>query len=156
MTITQAFLTSEISNLWPDNTTGAITPANARTTLNDMVTAIFQGISPTALSTSNTWTALQTFSGGVVVPIQSVGDNTTIMGGFFGVGQNIVLNFGGSSTQGGREAFQATAALVTTTSASSGNRNYVGIQGVGTSIANDNGTSPASAATASGAVFGGG
>src|SRR5260221_4754280 len=42
MTITQAFLTSEISSLWSDNTTGAITPANARTTLNDMVTAIFQ------------------------------------------------------------------------------------------------------------------
>ncbi len=44
MTITQAFLTSEISSLWLDNTIGEITPANARATLNDMVTAIFQGI----------------------------------------------------------------------------------------------------------------
>src|SRR6266446_3747216 len=77
MTITQAFLTSEISSLWPDNTTGAITPANARTTLNDIVTAIFQGLSPTTLSTPNTWTALQTFTGGSIVPTQSVGDNTT-------------------------------------------------------------------------------
>src|SRR5882672_2619450 len=45
MTITQAFLTSEISSLWPDNTIGSITPANARTTLTDMVTAIFQTVS---------------------------------------------------------------------------------------------------------------
>lgn len=66
MTITQAFLTSEITNLWPDNNTGAITPADARQTLNDMVTATFQGLPPSALSTSNTWTALQTFSSGAL------------------------------------------------------------------------------------------
>src|SRR5258706_1896925 len=79
MTITQAFLTSEISSLWPDNTTGAITPANARTTLNDIVTAIFQGIAPTGLSTPNTWTALQTFSSGVTV------DGITISGSVSGI-----------------------------------------------------------------------
>src|SRR5258708_30908670 len=67
MTITQAFLTSEISSLWPDNSVGAITPANARITLNDIVTAIFQGIAKNGLSTANTWTALQTFSSGATI-----------------------------------------------------------------------------------------
>src|SRR5258706_969680 len=148
----------------------SVTNSNGTLTISTTTGAVIGSLN---LAHANTWTASQAFNAGIIsttpsdltqalnitqTPIGTglannntfynsitINDNATIMGGFFGVGQNIGLNFGGSSTQGGREAFQATAALVTTTSASSGNRNYVGIQGVGTSIANDNGTSPASA-----------
>src|SRR6267142_6605984 len=132
MTITQAFLTSEISNLWPDNTTGAITPVNARTTLNDIVTAIFQGISPTGLSTTNTWTATQTItlssgtlnaglninlapsgtsSGQTNVNAIMVTDTATITGGQVLNSLWVSDSFGGSSAAGGRQVIIGNAFL---------------------------------------------
>jgi hypothetical protein len=85
----------------------------------------------------------------------TLSDTATITGGFFGNGLNITDNFGGSLVQGGRQTIISTAALNATTSASSTNRNYVGVQGVGQAIANDNGTNPAALGTSAGAMFGG-
>ena len=76
-------------------------------------------------------------------------------GGNFGIGFFVNYNYGGASAQGGREAIQGTVSLVSATSTSNTNRNYVGVQGVGESIVNDNGTGTTIAASA-GAVFGGG
>ncbi len=161
MTITQAQLTSEISNLWPDNTTGAITPANARTTLNDITTAIFQGI-----STANTWTALQTFNGGIneifsnpsSFILNNVFNNISVATdnldasaiGNVAVAFNIYHGFGGSSTKGAREGFQVNAQLLAPTSSSNTNRNYVGGTFECQAISNDGG----GVGSEKGAIFG--
>src|SRR5258708_14272020 len=84
----------------------------------------------------------------------TLSDTATITGGFFGNGLTITDNFGGSTTQGGRQTILATAALNAATAVGNTNRNYVGVTGVGQAIANDNGTNPASVGTSAGAMFG--
>ncbi len=166
MTIIQSFLTSEISSLWPDNTVGAITPANARTTLNDMVTAIFQGIPPIGLSTANTWTGIQTFDGGIneiftnpssfilnnlFNNISVATDNLDASAiGNVAVAFNIYHGFGGSSTKGAREGFQVNAQLLAPTSSSNTNRSYVGGTFECQAVSNDGG----GVGTEKGAIFG--
>jgi len=172
MTITQAFLTSEISSLWPDNATGAITPANARTTLNDIVTAIFQGISPLGLSSDNTWAGIQTFNattnfnGGVVGTVTNPSSFTTsnVFNSFAvatdnldasGVGNvinamSVFYGFGGSSTKGARQGLLVNAQLTAATSASNTSRNYVGGVFECQAISNDGG----GAGTEKGSIFG--
>lgn len=58
---TTAALNSEVNGLWPDNTTGAITPFNARQTLLDMIA------SAGVLSTANAWSALQTYTANIAI-----------------------------------------------------------------------------------------
>lgn len=80
----------------------------------------------------------------------AINSDTANCGGFFGSALEVTYNFGGSAMQGGRQGIIGTAALVSTSSASNTNRNYVGVQGVGITAVNDNGT----AGMPAGAMFG--
>jgi len=98
-----------------------------------------------------------TLTGGYIQHFNQIAissDNINAGAGFV-VGVNIDDLFGGASTQGGREAFQATAYLQAATSGSNANRNYVGIAGVADAQSTDGGSNPASSGTSLGAVFGG-
>jgi hypothetical protein len=93
--------------------------------------------------------------GGYNANVLSITGDAVDAGAGFGNGLLVQLLFGDPSAQGGRQAIFGTTSLTATTSPSSGNRNYVGVSGVGQAIANDNGTGTTTA-TALGAVFGGG
>src|SRR5437899_6539958 len=106
-------------------------------------------------TTANTWTATQNLNGGIAATIPggfgqalnltqtpsgstsattnfnilNLTDTATITGFQFGNGFEINHSFGGSSVQGGRQAFIANAFLTATTNAGSGNRNYEGVVG---------------------------
>ncbi len=132
-------------------------------------------------TTPNTWTALQKFNGGIggtlptgLAPalfLSQTPSGTTSVSQFyndfeiadsaaltgsqtFGVGLLVNQTFG-NTVQGGRIAIQGQALLVGTTSASSSNRNYVGVFGTGIAQANDNGTNPSASVTSFGGIFGG-
>jgi hypothetical protein len=73
-------------------------------------------------------------------------------GSDFMVGFRMRHRFGGAATKGGREALSGTAELISATSASNLNRNYVGVQGKAYAFDDDNGTN--TGAGALGVVFG--
>lgn len=80
-------------------------------------------------------------------------DDVAIDGLNFGIGLNVILVSGGGNMTGGREAIQGLFELTSPSSPSSGNRNYVGIQGIGSALSSDGGTD-LTFANAKGAIFG--
>lgn len=80
-------------------------------------------------------------------------DSIAIDGLNFGIGLNVVLVSGGANMTGGRETIQGLFQLKTPSSPNSGNRNYVGIQGIGSALSDDGGTD-LTFANAKGAIFG--
>jgi hypothetical protein len=80
-------------------------------------------------------------------------DEVDVEGGassFKANGLNVSHTWGGSGCTGGRHALYGKAIQLTTTSASSTDRNYVAVQGLAIAAANDNGTG----GTKAGALFG--
>jgi hypothetical protein len=69
----------------------------------------------------------------------------------FSIGLQVTQGFGTSSATGGRSAIDGQTNLLSPTSASNSNRNYVGVAGTVTAVTADNGTSPTSSGTSAGA-----
>jgi hypothetical protein len=116
-------------------------------------------ISPLASSLNKGLSITQNTAGTIASTINyniiNITDAAAVTGFQFANGLNVTISANSGSVQGGRQSIIGNMFLQATSSASSSNREYVGVVGIGQSNVNDNGTNPAAAATSAGAVFGG-
>lgn len=126
------------SQRWRINSSGALigSPATGTTT---------RGI-------STTQTPAGTTTGNVVLNQLTIDPDTVVTDANFVIGLNVAMKTG-AGIKGGREAIQAYMELAAASDAANANRNYVGLQAIGTATASDGGTN--TGAGALGAIFGG-
>lgn len=147
---TAAQLNAEVNGLWPDNTTGAITPFNARQTLLDMIASTSGDIlvssvsaAPTASSLTKAFNATQSGAGTTAATcvsgsfqfsclnlftITSDNINAASPGNAFD-GWQFTHACCGSSAQGARQVIDSILNFGGASSVSNTNRNYVAVVG---------------------------
>lgn len=137
--------------------------------LNDVDDAVFPStgsISRTGGAAGNVWGWTRSFTGSIAVGASAdllyspsaymfdITSDDADVGADFMIGFRVRHLFGGSNTEGGREALSGTGWLTAATSGANANRNYVGLQGKMLAQSGDGGTN--TGAGALGAIFGAG
>jgi len=137
--------------------------------LNDVNDAVFPStgsISRTGGAAGNVWGWTRSFTGSIAVGASAdllyspsaymfdITSDDADVGADFMIGFRVRHLFGGSNTEGGREALSGTGWLTAATSGANANRNYVGLQGKMLAQSGDGGTN--TGAGALGAIFGAG
>lgn len=135
--------------------------------LNDVDDAVFPStgsITRTGGAAGNVWGWTRSFTGSIAVGASAdliyspsaymfdITSDDADVGADFMIGFRVRHLFGGSNTEGGREALSSTGWLTAATSGSNANRNYVGLQGKMLAQSGDGGTN--TGAGALGAIFG--